>query len=937
MVVMIGEKAIDYNPSFRLVFSTRDTTLDLHPKTKATLSVINYSVTKSGLEMQLLSIVINHERPELEEKKIKILEQEDSFKVQLAEVENQLLSELAASTGNLLENRNLIISLEDAKSKSETITENLRNSKKITESIDQERALYKDLSVVGADLFLLLKELTKVSNMYRYSLGFYISVFKRTLEQKPEGQVDIPAICAKLLANVMESVAIGMANCDRLTLVLHLIHGVNKQLFGADEWEYFTDEAVATSHGDSPPSWLPPQLAERYGRFSAIFKPLISRLGIDTDMKWKKWFGSQDCENQFPADVTPFQKVILTKMFREDRLETTLMNFVESVLGNIEVLAPTLDLEEIYARESMPGTPVLFITSPGSDPSVQLEEFANKKIGRENFVQMSLGGNQNEAAMKTLRAGAESGQWVFLKNLHLVPAFLSLLEKEFSGVQKHKNFRLWLTTEPQEKFPAILLESCYKLSYESPPGIKKNIERAYSLVDPDYFGKSSLHRQIIFVLSYFHSIVQERRNFIPQGWTKYYEFSYSDFVAALQLFDTLEFSKPTASNLQTYIGLLENAIYGGRIDNEIDLRLLHTYLERFFNMDIFEGKQPVFLSVTATKAGGPEESLKLFDKLPDKDTPEAFGLCNTADVSVQKLHVAYLITSIKRMKTGAASETKFDTEAWTEGLANILKIWKVVYKQLVDSGVPKLKEEDLLVEDPITALVLTEIRTGLSNVRKLAEKFKKLVSTLKGEVPLEKDVEVLGVSLLEGRVPEEWENIFEDQPSPVEWLQNYFKRLIVVKSWQEAVENHTLLKSDLSLSDIFSPDIFLNAYKLYSAQQQGASVDDLRLHTTFEKDQSAQSKVPPLKVRGLLLQGCSLVNKRLDEQESTVNNAEYDILSTCYMSFQLKKESKEDSSCISIPLFTNLSREKHIIDVVLPFNGSKSSLIIKSAALAINP
>ena len=133
MVLMIGEKSIDYNDTFSLIFSTRDTTINLHPKTKSTLNVINYSVTKSGLEMQLLSIVINHEKPELEEKKIKILEQEDAFKVQLAEVENQLLNELASSTGNLLENRNLIISLEEAKSKSETISENLRNSKKITE------------------------------------------------------------------------------------------------------------------------------------------------------------------------------------------------------------------------------------------------------------------------------------------------------------------------------------------------------------------------------------------------------------------------------------------------------------------------------------------------------------------------------------------------------------------------------------------------------------------------------------------------------------------------------------------------------------------------------------------------------------------------------------------------------------------------------------
>jgi hypothetical protein len=32
-------------------------------------------------------------------------------------------------------------------------------------------------------------------------------------------------------------------------------------------------------------------------------------------------------------------------------------------------------------------------------------------------------------------------------------------------------------------------------------------------------------------LACFHSVVQERRNFIPQGWTKFYEFSYGDLKA----------------------------------------------------------------------------------------------------------------------------------------------------------------------------------------------------------------------------------------------------------------------------------------------------------------------------------------------------------------------------------------------------------------------
>lgn len=217
------------------------------------------------------------------------------------------------------------------------------------------------------------------------------------------------------------------------------------------------------------------------------------------------------------------------------------------------------------------------------------------------------------------------------------------------------------------------------------------------------------------------------------------------------------------------------------------MRLLRTYLEQFFCVEIFEGTRPVFGSVKATEAKNAEKALGLFEKLPEKDTPATFGLVSTADVSVQKMNVAEIVLNLKKIKSGAIDSIKFDTETWTAGLANILKVWKVVYKQLIDSGIPKISEEDLFCDDPIVSLVLGEIRAGLSNVKKLAEKFKKLFSVLKGESPLEKDVEDLGSALLVSKVPLEWENILEDQPSPSQWLNSYFKRLISMKAWQELV------------------------------------------------------------------------------------------------------------------------------------------------------
>ena len=91
-----------------------------------------------------------------------------------------------------------------------------------------------------------------------------------------------------------------------------------------------------------------------------------------------------------------------------------------------------------------------------------------------------------------LKDAAIKGDWLCLKNIHLVNAWLPVLEKELKSLELHHNFRLWLTTEPHSNFPAILLETCFKVTYEAPPGIKKNMLRIFESWTPEYFSEGSV-------------------------------------------------------------------------------------------------------------------------------------------------------------------------------------------------------------------------------------------------------------------------------------------------------------------------------------------------------------------------------------------------------------------------------------------------------------
>lgn len=110
--------------------------MEIPPNCSPLVTNINFTVTKSGLEGQLLSITINFEQPELEARKTTLLEDEERLKIQLAGYEKQLLTELASSQGNILENKSLIDSLNQTKVQSSQIEQALSESKNLQVSLD---------------------------------------------------------------------------------------------------------------------------------------------------------------------------------------------------------------------------------------------------------------------------------------------------------------------------------------------------------------------------------------------------------------------------------------------------------------------------------------------------------------------------------------------------------------------------------------------------------------------------------------------------------------------------------------------------------------------------------------------------------------------------------------------------------------------------------
>lgn len=61
----------------------------------------------------------------------------------------------------------------------------------------------------------------------------------------------------------------------------------------------------------------------------------------------------------------------------------------------------------------------------------------------------------------------------------------------------------------------------------------QSLSRTYHAWGKAYYDSLTNDQQeLLFLVAAFHAIVQERRNYIPQGWTKMYEITAADLTSA---------------------------------------------------------------------------------------------------------------------------------------------------------------------------------------------------------------------------------------------------------------------------------------------------------------------------------------------------------------------------------------------------------------------
>lgn len=127
------------------------------------------------------------------------------------------------------------------------------------------------------------------------------------------------------------------------------------------------------------------------------FRGLASSLE-SAAQEWELWFRQPEPETaelprEWEAKCNELQRLLLICSMRPDRLLFAATTYVANTLGHKFVDPPVLNLAETYA-DSTPLSPLVFILSPGVDPTDLLKKLAAEKDMSNKLHIVALGQGQ---------------------------------------------------------------------------------------------------------------------------------------------------------------------------------------------------------------------------------------------------------------------------------------------------------------------------------------------------------------------------------------------------------------------------------------------------------------------------------------------------------------------------------------------------------------
>uniref|UniRef100_A0A8D0HGT5 Dynein axonemal heavy chain 2 n=1 Tax=Sphenodon punctatus TaxID=8508 RepID=A0A8D0HGT5_SPHPU len=834
LLLRLADKEVEYHEDFRFYLTTKLSNPHYTPETSSKTTIVNFAVKEQGLEAQLLGIVVRKERPELEEQKDSLVLNIAAGKKKLKELEDEILRLLNEATGSLLDDVQLVNTLQTSKVTATEVTEQLETSETTEIKIDTAREAYRPCAQRASILFFVLNDMGKIDPMYQFSLDAYIDLFNLSINKSQRSaklEERIRYLNEYHTYAVYRYTCRGLFECHKLLFSFQMCAKMLEMSgnLKMDEYNFFLRGGVVLDREgqmDNPcTSWL----ADIYWDNITELDKLTNFHGIMNSFEqyprdWSLWYTNPKPEKamlpgEWENSCNQLQRMLVVRSLRPDRVAFCVTAFIVSNLGTQFIEPPVLNMKSVV-DDSTTKTPLMFVLSPGVDPTSSLLQLAEQSGMAQQFQALSLGQGQAPIATQMIKRGIQDGHWVFLANCHLSLSWMPQLDKLVDQLQveePHQAFRLWLSSSPHPDFPISILQASIKMTTEPPTGLKANMKRLYQLIMEPQFSrctKPAKYKKLLFSLCFFHSILLERKKFLQLGWNIVYGFNDSDFEVSENLLSLyLDEYEETPWDALKY--LIAGVNYGGHVTDDWDRRLLITYINDYFCEQSVAApfyKLSVLDTYYIPKDGNLSSYKDYISMLPGMDPPEAFGQHPNADVASQITEARTLFETLLSLQpqitpSGAAGQSRED-----KVLELSADVRNRIPEEIDYKGKCKVLADD---PSPLNVVLLQEIQRYNSLLQVIRSSLVELEKGIQGLVVMSTDLEEIFNCIFDVRVPPMWERVYPSQKLLAAWTRDLGLRVEQFARWAEIAHPPVLFW----LSGFTFPTGFLTAVLQAAARQ----------------------------------------------------------------------------------------------------------------------
>ncbi|KAK3247674.1 hypothetical protein CYMTET_42830 [Cymbomonas tetramitiformis] len=799
-MIKMGDDTIPYHPEFRFYITTKLRNPHYAPEVSVKVSLLNFFVTLDGLEDQLLGIVVGQERADLAELKNNLVVSNARMKKELKEIEDKILFMLSNAKGNILDDEELINTLAQSKVTSNEIAAKVEEAEATEKTIDETREVYRPVATRASVLFFCISDLATVDPMYQYSLAWFITLFLRCIEEAEKSDDVLQRLSIlneyftySLYLNICRS----LFEAHKLMLSLLLVTAILKNDNKIDPMEWRFLLAGPTDTNMSKPNPASDWMTEKVWVEILNISKLTAFIGFDTHVAqniehYKKLFESSDAHRYpiappFADKLSLFQKLIIGRAIRPDKVMLGVMDFVTEQLGTKFIEPPPFDLLECF-KESSTVAPLIFVLSSGADPMADLLKLCEEMRMLKKFDQVSLGQGQGPKAEKLVNMAMDRGMWICLQNCHLAPSWMPRLEVMVEGMvpeKVHKDYRLWLTSMPSPAFPVAILQNGVKMTLEPPKGLKSNLTRSYSRISDKYLAeaeKPDIFRKLLYAICLFHAVIQDRRKFGPLGWNIRYDFTDGDLAMCQTQIKMLIGEYDVVPFLVIRV-LCGEVNYGGRVTDDKDRRLMNNLLETFIHADVigenfkFSPSGDYICPSCETVA----DFMAQIKELPATPKPEIFGLHENADITCDQTETygtfATVLSLQPRVSGGGGGLSREDI---IEQTASSLK-----------ERTPSLFDIDLIhhkyptrYDESMNTVLAQECIRYNALIGVMQIMLREVLKALKGLVVMSPDLEAVANACFNNQVPDSWAAKAYPSMKPLSsWFTDLLERVRFINEW----------------------------------------------------------------------------------------------------------------------------------------------------------